>query len=57
MVADWDIVACVKYAAAHLNMPPPKCATAHFKGALSGLKQFLATESPLKGWKMLFLLP
>ena len=27
------------------------------KGALSGLRQFLATESPLKWWKMLFISP
>ena len=27
------------------------------KGALSGLRQFLATENPLKWWKMLFISP
>ena len=27
------------------------------KGALSGLRQFLAAESPLKWWKMLFISP
>ena len=29
--------------------------TGPFKGALSGLRQFLATESPLKWWRMLFI--
>ena len=29
--------------------------TINFKGALSGLRQFLATESPLKMMKMLFI--
>ena len=28
-----------------------------FKDALSGLRQFLATERPLKWWKMLFISP
>ena len=29
----------------------------NFKGALTALRQFLATENPLKRWKMLFISP
>ena len=32
-------------------------ANIHYEGALSGLRQFLVTESPLKIIKMLFISP